>query len=196
MKKRILCILLSLLMVLSLVPAGVLAQEEETPVSYEDCAAGEAIVCMEKASPLTRSAVPGLLAGAEVLMDLSNFPAARARSTSADTSGQVLALVRDESRSTEELIAELNTYPQVAFAEPNYAISSMTDESGAAETVAPEPSAVETDKTVVPEAAANGETIGPPDTEADCQRLAGSACRQGARRCQHSRFHDRLPVGL
>ena len=70
MKKRILCILLSLLMVLSLVPAGVLAQEEETPVSYEDCAAGEAIVCMEKASPLTRSAVPGLLAGAEVLMDL------------------------------------------------------------------------------------------------------------------------------
>ena len=158
MKKRILCILLSLLMVLSLVPAGVLAQEEETPVSYEDCAAGEAIVCMEKASPLTRSAVPGLLAGAEVLMDLSNFPAARARSTSADTSGQVLALVRDESRSTEALIAELNTYPQVAFAEPNYAISSMTDESGAAETVAPEPSAVETDKTVVPEAAANGET--------------------------------------
>lgn len=54
MKKRILCILLSLLMVLSLVPAGALAQEEETPVSYDNCAAGEAIVCMEKASPLSQ----------------------------------------------------------------------------------------------------------------------------------------------
>lgn len=158
MKKRIICILLSLLMVLSLVPAGVLAQEAETPVSYEDCAAGEAIVCMEKASPLARSAVPGLLAGAEVLMDLSDAPTTMARSASADTSGQVLALVRDESRSTEELIAELNTYPQVAFAEPNYAISPITDEAGAAEAVTPEPSAVDADGAAVPEAAVSPET--------------------------------------
>lgn len=150
MKKRILSILISLLMVLSLIPAGVLAQEAETPVSYDDCAAGEAIVCMEKASPLARSAVPDLLAGAEVLMDLSDAPNTRARSASADTSGQVLALVRDESRSTEALIAELNTYPQVAFAEPNYAISPITDEAGTAEAVTPEPSAVDTDGAAVP----------------------------------------------
>lgn len=157
MKKRILCILLSLLMVLSLVPAGALAQEEETPVSYDNCAAGEAIVCMEKASPLSRSAVPSLLAGAEVLMDISEAPAAGARSLSADAGGQVLALVRDENRSTEELIAELNTYPQVAFAEPNYAISPITDEASVPAAVTPEPSAA-VEESPAPETAVPAES--------------------------------------
>lgn len=157
MKKRILCISLSLLMVLSLVPAGALAQEEETPVSYDNCAAGEAIVCMEKASPLSRSAVPSLLAGAEVLMDISEAPAAGARSLSADAGGQVLALVRDENRSTEELIAELNTYPQVAFAEPNYAISPITDEASVPAAVTPEPSAA-VEESPAPETAVPAES--------------------------------------
>ncbi len=157
MKKRILCILLSLLMVLSLVPAGALAQEEETPVSYDNCAAGEAIVCMEKASPLSRSAVPSLLAGAEVLLDISEAPAAGARSLSADAGGQVLALVRDENRSTEELIAELNTYPQVAFAEPNYAISPITDEASVPAAVTPEPSSA-SEKIPAPETAVPAES--------------------------------------
>lgn len=129
MKKRILCILISLLMVLSVIPAGALAQEDETPVSYDNCAAGEAIVCMEKASPFSRSAVPDLLSNAEVLMDLSEQPAAMARSASSESSSQVLALVRDDSRSTESLIEELNTYPQVVFAEPNYNIFPITDEN-------------------------------------------------------------------
>ena len=76
-----------------------------------------------------------VLAGAKSLMDIdadtaaealgdetavAGAPAARSRSASdsVEAAGR-LVLVRDEGKSTEELIAELEADPRVAFAEPN-----------------------------------------------------------------------------
>lgn len=127
--KKILTVLLSALLVAASLPLAAFAQtaSEETPVITGDYVQGEVIVCLEtgSANQRSRSALPELLAGAETLMSLSdsaentNSSLLRSRSAvSEDT--QVLALVKDESRSTEALIAELESYPQVVFAEPNY----------------------------------------------------------------------------
>ncbi len=127
--KKFLTVLLSALLVAASLPLAAFAQtaSEETPVITGDYVQGEVIVCMDSGSTAlrSRSALPELLAGAEQLMTLSDSAGdadnaqLRSRSAaSADT--QVLALVKDESRSTEALIAELESYPQVVFAEPNY----------------------------------------------------------------------------
>lgn len=127
--KKFLTVLLSALLVAASLPLAAFAQtaSEETPVITGDYVQGEVIVCMDSGSTAlrSRSALPELLADAEQLMTLSDSAGdadnaqLRSRSAaSADT--QVLALVKDESRSTEALIAELESYPQVVFAEPNY----------------------------------------------------------------------------
>lgn len=126
--KKFLTVLLSTLLVAASLPLAAFAQtvSEETPVITGDYVQGEVIVCMESGSSLrSRSALPELLAGAEPLMTLSDSAgdadSAQMRSRSAASADtQVLALVKDESRSTEALIAELESYPQVVFAEPNY----------------------------------------------------------------------------
>lgn len=137
--KKFLTVLLSALLVAASLPLAAFAQtaSEETPVITGDYVQGEVIVCMDSGSAAlrSRSALPELLAGAEPLMTLSDSAGdadnaqLRSRSAaSADT--QVLALVKDESRSTEALIAELESYPQVVFAEPNYITTNFetTDE--------------------------------------------------------------------
>ncbi|WP_133968855.1 S8 family serine peptidase [Eubacterium limosum] len=127
--KKFLTVLLSALLVAASLPLSAFAQTEaeEKPAITGDYVQGEVIVCLEtgSANQRSRSALPELLAGAETLMSLSdsaentNSSLLRSRSAvSEDT--QVLALVKDESRSTEALIAELESYPQVVFAEPNY----------------------------------------------------------------------------
>lgn len=127
--KKFLTVLLSALLVAASLPLSAFAQTEaeEKPAITGDYVQGEVIVCLEtgSANQRSRSALPELLAGAETLMTLSDSAGdadnaqLRSRSAaSADT--QVLALVKDESRSTEALIAELESYPQVVFAEPNY----------------------------------------------------------------------------
>ena len=59
-------------------------------------------------------------------------PAARARTLALDggSDGPVgrLVLVRDESKTTEELIAELESDPRVVFAEPNYLVGQLEEE--------------------------------------------------------------------
>ena len=128
--KKFLTVLLSALLVAASLSLAAFAQtaSEETPVIKGDYVQGEVIVCLDSGStaPRSRSALPELLAGAEPLMTLSDSAGdadnAQLRSrpaASADTP-QVLALVKDESRSMEALIAELESYPQVVFAEPNY----------------------------------------------------------------------------
>ena len=127
--KKFLTVLMSALLVAASLPLSAFAQTEaeEKPAITGDYVQGEVIVCLEtgSANQRSRSALPELLAGAETLMSLSdsaentNSSLLRSRSAvSEDT--QVLALVKDESRSTEALIAELESYPQVVFAEPNY----------------------------------------------------------------------------
>lgn len=64
-------------------------------------------------------------------------PASLARSASSETSGCAgrLVLVRDESKSVEELIAELEADERVVFAEPNYLLERPeTDEAVQGET--------------------------------------------------------------
>lgn len=128
--KKFLTVLLSALLVAASLPLAAFAQtaSEETPVIKGDYVQGEVIVCLDSGStaPRSRSALPELLAGAEPLMTLSdsagdadNTQLRSRQAASADTP-QLLALVKDESRSTEALIAELESYPQVVFAEPNY----------------------------------------------------------------------------
>ena len=84
-------------------------------------------MCMETsaAGMLRRSAVPELLANAEVLMTVDSGDTDGAQPQtfglrSAASQSQVLALVKGEGRTTAELIAELENYDQVVFAEPNY----------------------------------------------------------------------------
>ena len=101
----------------------------------------EAIAYVSDDGVRVRSAGASALDGAQVLMEVDAAaavealgdeaaPATAARSRSADgadaAAGQ-LVLVRDESKTTEELIAELEADPRVAFAEPNYYVESADD---------------------------------------------------------------------
>lgn len=131
MKKRILGIMLSLLMVFSTVPAGVLAQED-SPADYGtpgvDYAEGEAIVCVDGgAAALNNTNSRSRSASAyetEELMTVETAaePAAEnspmLRSAAAQT-GKSLVLVKS-GQDTESLIADLQNNPNVEFAEPNY----------------------------------------------------------------------------
>lgn len=131
MKKRILGIMLSLLMVFSTVPAGVLAQED-SPADYGtpgvDYAEGEAIVCVDGgAAALNNTNGRSRSASAyetEELMavEAAAEPAAEnspmLRSAAAQT-GKSLVLVKS-GQDTESLIADLQNNPNVEFAEPNY----------------------------------------------------------------------------
>lgn len=131
MKKRILGIMLSLLMVFSTVPAGVLAQED-SPADYGtpgvDYAEGEAIVYVDGgAAALNNTNSRSRSASAyetEELMTVETAaePAAEnspmLRSAAAQT-GKSLVLVKS-GQDTESLIADLQNNPNVEFAEPNY----------------------------------------------------------------------------
>jgi serine protease len=130
-KKRILGIMLSLLMVFSTVPAGVLAQED-SPADYGtpgvDYAEGEAIVYVDGgAAALNNTNSRSRSASAyetEELMavEVAAEPAAEnspmLRSAAAQT-GKSLVLVKS-GQDTESLIADLQNNPNVEFAEPNY----------------------------------------------------------------------------
>ena len=131
MKKRILGIMLSLLMVFSTVPAGVLAQED-SPADYGtpgvDYAEGEAIVYVDGgAAALNNTNSRSRSASAyetEELMavEVAAEPAAEnspmLRSAASQT-GKSLVLVKS-GQDTESLIADLQNNPNVEFAEPNY----------------------------------------------------------------------------
>lgn len=92
-----------------------------------------------------------LIGGAETLMDVdapaaaqalgedsaaeadaaSNGAAVRSRAQAADADEQSgrLVLVRDEAKTTEQLIAELSDDPRVVFAEPNAVVEESADEA-------------------------------------------------------------------
>ncbi|MDM8246346.1 hypothetical protein QUW40_07005 [Collinsella tanakaei] len=57
---------------------------------------------------------------------MRNDDAIRLQSAAAGGESGTLVLVRDESRTTEELIAALEADPRVAFAEPNYTWGART----------------------------------------------------------------------
>lgn len=129
--KKLISVLISCFLMLSTMPLSVLAQEEKTPTLSGDYAPGEAIVCMEGTAARSRSALPDALTKAEVLMDLSqSSPRTRSAEPQNDA---VLALVRDSGKTTEALIKELEAYPQVLFAEPNYTIEAINDTEKQAE---------------------------------------------------------------
>lgn len=123
--------MLSLLMVFSTVPAGVLAQED-SPADYGtpgvDYAEGEAIVYVDGgAAALNNTNSRSRSASAyetEELMTVETAaePAAEnspmLRSAAAQT-GKSLVLVKS-GQDTESLIADLQNNPNVEFAEPNY----------------------------------------------------------------------------
>lgn len=131
MKKRILGIMLSLLMVFSTVPAGVLAQED-SPADYGtpgvDYAEGEAIVYVDGgAAALNNTNSRSRSASAYETEELMTVEAAAEpaaenspmlRSAAAQT-GKSLVLVKS-GQDTESLIADLQNNPNVEFAEPNY----------------------------------------------------------------------------
>lgn len=71
----------------------------------------------------------------------SSQNALQSRSSSASSSGGRIVLVRDESRTAEELIAELEADSRVAFAEPNYVLDGPDDE--AAHMTSEQPEAVD-----------------------------------------------------
>lgn len=148
MRKK-LAVLLCCLLVFTSVPMTALAESGSSEAyASGDYIEGEAIVCMDAPAGglYRRSAGPELLAKAEVLMPVSSSEADAVspqayglRSSSAQN--QVLALVRDESRTTAELIAELESYDQVVFAEPNYKVVEYNDaealKEGVEETLTP-----------------------------------------------------------
>lgn len=134
MRKK-LTVLLCCLLVFTSVPMSALAEGGGSEAyASGDYTEGEAIVCMDApaAGLYRRSAGPELLAKAEVLMPVGS---SEADAVSPQTYGlrssfaqnQVLALVRDENRTTAELIAELESYDQVVFAEPNYKVVEYND---------------------------------------------------------------------
>ena len=132
MRKRILGMMLSLLMVFSTVPAGALAQED-SPADYGtpgvDYAEGEAIVYVDGgAAALNNTNNRSRSASAyetEELMTVEDAaePAAEnspmLRSAAAPASGKSLVLVKS-GQDTESLISDLQNNPNVEFAEPNY----------------------------------------------------------------------------
>lgn len=131
MKKRILGIMLSLLMVFSTVPAGALAQED-SPADYGtpgvDYAEGEAIVYVDGgAAALNNTNSRSRSASAYETEELMTVePAAQPvednspmlRSAAVQT-GKSLVLVKS-GQDTESLISDLQNNPNVEFAEPNY----------------------------------------------------------------------------
>ena len=131
MKKRILGMMLSLLMVFSTVPAGVLAQED-SPADYGtpgvDYAEGEAVVYVDGgAAALNNTNSRSRSASAYETEELMTVEAAAEpaaenspmlRSAAAQT-GKSLVLVKS-GQDTESLIADLQNNPNVEFAEPNY----------------------------------------------------------------------------
>ncbi|MEG2896723.1 MAG: hypothetical protein RR841_00430 [Eubacterium sp.] len=119
MKKRIVSIVLSILMVLSSVSLPVMAQEE-IPVSYGtpgiDYIEGEVIACVNGgASALTGKARGAETFQVEELMDVSGAANPMARSMTKES----LVFVKS-SQDTASLIAELQSNPNVKYAEPNY----------------------------------------------------------------------------
>lgn len=129
MKKRILSIMLSLLLVFSTVPAGVLAQED-SPADYGtpgvDYAEGEAIVYVDGGAAAlnnTKSRSASAyeteeLMTVETAAELAAENSPMLRSAAAQT-GKSLVLVKS-GQDTESLIADLQNNPNVEFAEPNY----------------------------------------------------------------------------
>lgn len=129
MKKRILSIMLSLLLVFSIVPAGVLAQED-SPADYGtpgvDYAEGEAIVYVDGGAAAlnnTKSRSASSYETEELMtVETAAKPAAEnspmLRSAAAQT-GKSLVLVKS-GQDTESLISDLQNNPNVEFAEPNY----------------------------------------------------------------------------
>ena len=139
--KKLSALLLCCLLVFTALPSAALAENSGTaePLSG-DYIEGEAIVCMETsaAGMRSRSAVPELLANAEVLMTVDSGDTDGAQPQtfglrSAASQSQVLALVKGEGRTTAELIAELENYDQVVFAEPNYRVEEYTDDAALTE---------------------------------------------------------------
>lgn len=129
MKKRILSIMLSLLLVFSIVPAGVLAQED-SPADYGtpgvDYAEGEAIVYVDGGAAAlnnTKSRSASAYETEELMtVETAAKPAAEnspmLRSAASQT-GKSLVLVKS-GQDTESLISDLQNNPNVEFAEPNY----------------------------------------------------------------------------
>ena len=129
MKKRILSIMLSLLLVFSIVPAGALAQED-SPADYGtpgvDYAEGEAIVYVDGGAAAlnnTNSRSASAYETEELMtVETAAEPAAEnspmLRGAAAQT-GKSLVLVKS-GQDTESLISDLQNNPNVEFAEPNY----------------------------------------------------------------------------
>ncbi|MEG0075391.1 MAG: S8 family serine peptidase [Eubacterium sp.] len=121
MKKRIFGILLSFLMAMSSLSFPVMAQEE-TPVSYGtpgiDYIEGEVIACVNGGvSALTGKARNAETFQVEEVMDVSGATNPMARSATKES----LVFVKG-NQDTASLIAELQSNPNVIFAEPNYRV--------------------------------------------------------------------------
>lgn len=131
MKKLLTLLLCTLLMISALPLTGLAAKPSGSARtltgSYVE---GEAIVCIKTDNARRFRSLPGLLSDSELLMPLSSDTdtfdstiAGKTKSGSSRTSDSAsLALVHvtDQNRSTAQLIEELESYPQVVFAEPNY----------------------------------------------------------------------------
>ena len=129
----------------------------------------------------------GVLDGAQELMDIvagaaaealggdadASEAAAFARSLSADGEAEVaagrLVLVRDEAKTTEQLIAELEADPRVVFAEPNAVVETIDADEEAAQ-------AALSDEALVGEWVAEADADGEPDAagESDAADTTGA----------------------
>ena len=154
--KFLLCAL-SLALALSLTPAVALADEDSPAPAPIEAAhvEHEAVVCYHPDAPARngRTAPFGadLLSNAQTLAQVpkeaveeavggdlpSNGESASAGaaaigllSNNGLSEGFVIACVRDESKTTEQLIAELSQDERVVFAEPNYLAETATFEGG------------------------------------------------------------------
>lgn len=117
--KKIWLVLLAMLCILS--PAARSYAQEEAS-GYAD---GQAIAAVQKS--MVRSEMPGLLSGAEALLETDARGNREEQITDfGETEYEdsvIYMLVTDNDLSTEELIAELSSYPEVLTAEPNYEIT-------------------------------------------------------------------------
>lgn len=94
-----------------------------TPYSRGDDALSGAVSLMDIDSSSAREALDHETASATE---------AAARGARSAASGGNIVLVRDESKSTQELIAELSEDPRVLIAEPNYTVQDPAEESAPA----------------------------------------------------------------
>ena len=133
--KKLLTLLLCALLTVSALPLTGLAakssdSERAISGSYVE---GEAIVCLKTDTARSRRSLPGLLSDSELLMSLSSDTDTSDRTVAvktkseksakghaSDSSSLSLVHITDKSMSTAQLIEELESYPQVIFAEPNY----------------------------------------------------------------------------